>query len=444
MAANTYNDAIDTRVVFKAYAVISWFGGVLLLIVGPYFFPLALAGYPEADGLVARIAGAAVIAAGCFAWPFVHVDDPDARRQALGWWAAGHLQVLCMTAVGVIGRLGEPGPGAQVALASLFAAALLLWHFNQTADGMPHSGLPNHTPLFGNPGQASVQRLRTTYEEQIRAAAGQEERNRLARDLHDSVKQQIFAIQTSAATAQARFASDPLGASRALAQVRESAHEAMAEMEAMLDQLRAAPLENVGLVEALKKQCEALGFRTGTDVRVVVGELPPSHSLPPGAQEVVLRIAQEALANVGRHARAAHVTVTLESTERSLQLRVEDDGVGFDSGDTGGGMGLGNMRSRAASVGGTLAVTTQPGNGTLMRLSVPRAAPETDDIRYYRRRVLSWGLLFILLAAQTVFNVFGRSSMTLVWYLPLDLFFAVLFWRAILAFVRVKRDRVTE
>jgi signal transduction histidine kinase len=444
MAANTYNDAVDTRIVFKVYAVTSWAGGVLLLIVGPHFFPLELAGFPRAGGLVARIAGAAVVAAGCFAWPFSLVEDPNARRRALGWWAAGHLQVLSMTAVGIIGRIGEPGPGAQVALGALVTATVLLWHFNRTADGVPLSGLPSHTPLFGDPGQASVQRLRSTYEEQIRAAASQEERNRLARDLHDSVKQQIFAIQTSAATAQARFASDPSGASGALEQVRESAREAMAEMEAMLDQLRAAPLENVGLVEALKKQCDALRFRTGAEVHVTVGELPPSHSLPPGAHEVVLRVAQEALANVGRHARATHVTVTLEATEHSLQLRVEDDGVGFDAGRAGGGMGLGNMRSRAAAIGGTVAVTTQPGNGTLVRLSVPRAAPETDDIRFYRRRVLVWGLLFMSITAQTVWIAFRRTSEALVWYLPFAAWLAVMFGQAILGYMRVRRDRETK
>ncbi len=441
MTANPYNDVIDTRVVFKAYSAAAWLAGGVLLFAGPYLFPLELAGLPRAGGLVARIAGAIVIAAGCFAWPLAHVDDPETRRRALGWWAAGHLQILSMTAVGVIGRIGEPPPGVQVALGALLTATLLLWHFNRTADGVPLSGLPSHTPLFGEPAQASVQRLRSTYEEQIRAAAGQEERNRLARDLHDSVKQQIFAIQTSAATAQARFASDPSGASGALEQVRESAREAMAEMEAMLDQLRATPLENVGLVEALKKQCEALRFRTGAEVRVTAGELPPSHSLPPGAQDVVFRIAQEALANVGRHARATHVTVTLDSTERSLQLRIEDDGIGFDTGQPGGGMGLGNMRSRAAAIGGTIAVTTEPGKGTLVRLSVPRAAPETDDIGYYRRRVLVWSLLFLGFVAWVVGTAFGQSPTTLMFNVPMAVFLAVLFGRAILGYVRVKRDR---
>jgi signal transduction histidine kinase len=440
MNTNSYNDAIDTRIVFRAYALIAWLVGIFLLGFGRHLFPLELVGFPNGDGFVVRIVGSAVVAAGCFAQAFTLVDDPDVRRRVLGWWATGHAQVLLMVVIQVVEVIGEPGPGAGFALATLLTVTILLHHFWWRADGIPHAGLPNHTPLFGAPEQASVQRLRSAYEEQIRAAGGQEERNRLARDLHDSVKQQIFAIQTAAATAQARFAEDRAGAGEAIQQIRESAREAMSEMEAMLDQLRAAPLENVGLIEALKKQCEALQFRTGAEVRFTAGELPPSHSLPPGAQEVVFRIAQEALANVGRHARASHVSVTLDSTEHSLQLRVEDDGVGFDAGRSQGGMGLGNMRSRAASVGGTLAVTTQPGNGTLVRLSFPRAAPATDDIGYYRRRVLFGGLGFILWIFFTVWVASNQSRMALIVNVPFAVVYAVILARMVAAWVRVRRQ----
>ena len=109
-------------------------------------------------------------------------------------------------------------------------------------------------------------------------------------------------------------------------------------------------------------------------------------------------MAQEALANVGRHARATHVTVTLDSTPISMQLRVDDDGVGFDTERPGSGMGLGNMRSRVETLGGILAVTSRPGTGTLIRVSVPHAPAETVGLKAARRRVLFWGGLDILLA----------------------------------------------
>ncbi len=200
-------------------------------------------------------------------------------------------------------------------------------------------------------------------------------------------------MHTAAATAQARFASDPAGAKAAVEQVRNSAREAMAEMEAMLDQLRAAPLENNGLVEALKKQCEALRFRTGADVRLVAKDLPPSETLPAGAHQAVFRVAQEALANVGRHARARHVLVTLDSTPISVQLRVDDDGVGFDTAQPPTGMGLGNMRARVQALGGVLAITSDPGKGTLVRVSVPHAPADTVSLAARGRRALFWGAL---------------------------------------------------
>ena len=146
--------------------------------------------------------------------------------------------------------------------------------------------------------------LRSQYAEQIRRAARQEERARLARDLHDAVKQQLFVIQTAAATVQARFENDPVGARQSVDHIRTAAREAVVEMQALIEQLQAAPLENVGLAEALKKQCEALGFRTGARIDLAVGELPRSDALPPGAHEAIFRTAQEALANIGRHARA--------------------------------------------------------------------------------------------------------------------------------------------
>jgi signal transduction histidine kinase len=166
--------------------------------------------------------------------------------------------------------------------------------------------------------------------------------------------------------------------------MRDVARGVMTEMEAMLDELRSVPLENTSLFEALKKQCEALGFRTGADVHFGVGDpLPPSELLPPGAHDAIFRIAHEALANIGRHARATHVNVTLTRVAESrlgfgdaLELRIEDDGAGFDLGqDEHQGMGITNMRARAEEIGAVFALEACRGIGVTIRVVVPCDRP---------------------------------------------------------------------
>jgi signal transduction histidine kinase len=126
--------------------------------------------------------------------------------------------------------------GPFVAFAPLAVGGLLIaWSFLAAVD---------------EAGLSDVGRLRSRYDAQIRNAARVEERSRLARDLHDAVKQQLFVIQTAAATTEVRFDSDPAGARDALAHIRTAAREATTEMEALIDELQATPLENVGLVEA--------------------------------------------------------------------------------------------------------------------------------------------------------------------------------------------------
>jgi signal transduction histidine kinase len=247
--------------------------------------------------------------------------------------------------------------------------------------------------LFGGTPADPADRLRSEYEHQIREAAKQEERNRLARDLHDSIKQEIFVIQTAAATIQARFDGDPAGARQALDQVRASARQAMTEMEVMLDQLRAVPLENASLIDALKQHCEALGFRTGARVDFKFGNLPPSDALPPGGHEVILRVAQEALANIGRHARASNVLVSLDSSQGRVELRIRDDGAGFDPNQSRRGHGLENMRTRASEFGGQFELASKPGGGTTVTFSIPHGTSVEPGV--YRRKAIGAAVVLV-------------------------------------------------
>lgn len=201
----------------------------------------------------------------------------------------------------------------------------------------------------------------------------QEERNRLARDLHDSVKQQLFSISISAAASRERLESDPAGALAALADVQHSAQAAMVEIDALLHQLSPTPLVTVGLIEALREQCEALGYRTGATVTTTFGTLPPTERLPLGIQEALFRMAQEALSNAARHARASQVHVQVEQVadEKLLRLEVQDNGQGFDSSQSTKGMGLANLQARATMLAGKIEIESTPGQGTRIRIDIP-------------------------------------------------------------------------
>ena len=347
---------IDTRVVFSVYAAVAIAIGLTIVGTG-------IRGLPGVEYLYASliwIGGTAICAAGCAAWGLALNDDPVGCQRALRLFAVGHLLLGLMLWFQWGMYWGDHGLPLPVALVPLVTGLVLLG----AASPAPH-------PLSAS---TAEQRVRSTYDEHIRQIARREERARLARDLHDAVKQQLFVIQTAAATAQARFDDDRAGAAEALEHVRTAAREATIEMEALLDELQAAPMENTGLIEAIKKQCEALALRTGAEVRFEPGTLPPAGSLRPGAHEAIYRVAQEALANVARHARASRVLVSLQWNATRLVLRVSDDGTGVDASVAGKGMGISNMRERAAEIGGQLLIA--PGSpGTEVVLSVPSRHP---------------------------------------------------------------------
>jgi len=225
---------------------------------------------------------------------------------------------------------------------------------------------------------------------QLREAAIQEERNRLARDLHDTIKQQLFSINVAAATAQSLLHHNPEAIVQHIQHVRDLSQAAMAEMKALLTQLRPQPLATVGLIEAIRDQLEALRFRAEVTTELHYDVLPDEGRLPLGAQETIFRVVQEALSNVARHARARHtqVALTCETTNGSEVLRVciTDDGQGFDPATTPSGMGLTNMRTRIEAIGGTLAVRSTPNAGTTVCFRIPLLELEADKEKERRMK----------------------------------------------------------
>jgi signal transduction histidine kinase len=345
-----------------------------------------------------------IVAAGCAASGLALNDDPVGRRRSLVRFAVGHLLLGVMVLWQWPIYWGDQGLPLAVAFAPLAVGALLL-----------ATVLPSLLRETQDAELQSVRPVRSTYDEHIRQVARREERARLARDLHDAVKQQLFVIQTAAATAQARFDADAAGAREALGSVRTAAREATTEMAALLDELQAAPMENTGLVEALKKQCEALALRTGAEVTFQPGSLPPPGTLPPGAHDAIYRVAQEALANVARHARARRVTLSLNGTGRELELRVSDDGGGFDPEARRRGMGIGNMEARAAEFNGRVSVIGSS-SGTEVVLVVPLSSGLTRPEQF---PLALFGLLALSYAVSYGLRGWSRDGRTSLWVLML-------------------------
>lgn len=218
------------------------------------------------------------------------------------------------------------------------------------------------------------------------------ERQRLARELHDSVSQALFSMTLHARTAERHLAAAGLGpdtpAGRDVARLIELSRGALAEMRAMIFELRPGALAEEGLVAALTRQAAALTAREGLVVTVTgPAERPP---LDPEVEEHVYRIVLEALHNTVKHAAASRATVDVAYADGILRVDVTDDGRGFDpSAVPPGHLGQQTMRERAAASGGSLNVTSRPGGGTVVSVRVPGdstvqsgyAAGMTDDKR---------------------------------------------------------------
>lgn len=152
-------------------------------------------------------------------------------------------------------------------------------------------------------------------------------------------------------------------------------------MQALLQQLRPAPLEHTSLLEALRTQAQALEFRAGVEVHVDLSPLPEQDRLLPGTQEAIFRLVQEAFANIARHARARTVWLSLQTVNQALRITVRDDGQGFDPTPARTGMGLANLRERAQALHGCVEVRSQRGAGTTVLINIPllEALPSPRD-----------------------------------------------------------------
>jgi signal transduction histidine kinase len=208
--------------------------------------------------------------------------------------------------------------------------------------------------------------------ERARELSVAEERNRLARDLHDSVTQTLFSLSLAAETAAAVRGTDPDKLAGELDRVRLLTGTALTELRSLVETLRPPDVDAEGLAASLRKRVALL--RRVHDVPIELTVRGAARRPGRTVEREVLQVANEALANALQHAGAARIAVSLELADRLVRLAVSDDGAGFDRAEVARSsrrLGLTSMRERAEALGGVLRVDSAPGEGTTVTLEVP-------------------------------------------------------------------------
>jgi len=218
--------------------------------------------------------------------------------------------------------------------------------------------------------EAAHQRLRR-HAATIEQLATSRERNRLARELHDTLARSLAGLTVQLEALRTLLAHDPAAAQQAADDILALARRGLEESRQAIQSLRADPVETLGLVSALQDMLRAFQARTGVQTDLSVAGQKPD--LTDDEAQSLFRIAEEALTNVERHAAARQVTVRLAFGADRIDLVIQDDGAGFDpAGVDHGRYGLTGMRERAAMIDAALEVNSRPGGGTQVWCSLER------------------------------------------------------------------------
>lgn len=305
-------------------------GGLLLCMLYPHIWALL----PARRAVAASAATTAVTAAA-----------------SLSWTGLGAAQLVSV---------------GSVAVASLVIAPLIgLWIGRIIRQSKSRAALI-----------AELASTRAELAEFSRSAGAAAERERLARDIHDTLTQGFASIVLLLEAAEAVMGAGDGAALAHLRNARKTAQENIAEARAMITALSPPHLRDASLPAALRQLMDRVQSEPGARPRLTVTGQP--RPLAADAEVVLLRVTQEALANVRRHAAASRVEVELAYQRDAVTLRVADDGRGFDCGSPAAGRGLRYMRDRVAQVGGAMLVRSSPGAGTTIRADLPAVCPAPE------------------------------------------------------------------
>jgi two-component system sensor histidine kinase UhpB len=308
--------------------------------------------------------------------------------------AANLLLITVATiAAALVAGAGDSGDDSGTGLVLAFAVALTVLvnvfmlarrfrPLEQLADDMeradlsrPRANIPEAADAAGPEEvrrlQRSFRRMLERLEAERRRSASaaleaqEQERARVARDLHDEVNQSLTGLVLRLEAVRAKAPPELAGE---LAETRALANQAMEELVSLARQLRPTALDDLGLKAALAGSTDELGRQSG--IATSFGAAGDFTEVPGDVQLVLYRVGQEALANAARHSGAGSIVVRLARQDNRVELTVSDDGRGFAFDEAGGGLGIEGMRERALLVGGELAIESRPGVGTKVRLVV--------------------------------------------------------------------------
>jgi two-component system, NarL family, sensor kinase len=294
--------------------------------------------------------------------PFVRITTADGRTSAIGEQAGDVLRLPLVHGGVVVGELAASAREPGRDLSRRDEATL--------RDVAGYAAIVVHALRLTGDLERSRERI---------VVAREEERRRLRRDLHDGLGPALAAIRLQLEVVADLAGGQGTPAGGLAGTLRDQLRTAIADVRRIVDDLRPAVLDDLGLTEALRTRANQFATASGLHVRADIGPVPP---LSAAAEIAILRIAGEALANVSRHAHAHQCQITLGTVGDLAELTIGDDGVGPPTaGAPRRGVGLDSMRERATELGGSFTIEARPGGGTLVRALLPTGsyAPVTGN-----------------------------------------------------------------
>jgi signal transduction histidine kinase len=288
-------------------------------------------------------------------------------------WTYLGVAVVTVVPFAASGRLGRLDPGDLLTITANLALALLVGLFIRAIAAQSE----RRRSIIAELERARAENAGLLAK--VREAAVLGERQRMAREIHDTLAQGLTGIVTQLEAAEAALEGRPESVRGHLDAARRLARESLGEARRSVHDLRPGPLEAGRLVDALGDVARRWACDRG--VPAVVTTVGDARPLPSGTEVTLLRVAQEALTNAGRHADPSEVALTLAFGDGQVSLDVTDDGVGFDPGSpaggngSGGGYGLTAMRERVTALRGSLDVESGPGQGTTVVATLPAGSP---------------------------------------------------------------------